>query len=286
MTINLFVSCYPPICYFSEELDILIHYLNNQGVKHTYVDYKEIDLESYNKIYILFNVHAVHVHNLKLPKKYIVLQFEQYLLAAMTPEYLQDLKNALEVWDYSKINQEFLKKRGVNSTLLQIGYDGLSYRAENTHELDVLFIGSPNTRRNYIINYAKSQGLDIMMVNRVWKNAKYDLVNRAKININIHFETVSILETVRLMSLLSHGCFVITEKGLDKELNNEYEKYCIVVDNFIELVEKCKYYLNHQEEREKLQDVFYNNYKNITSFGLPPLPTNSSYISSSASCCS
>ena len=52
----------------------------------------------------------------------------------------------------------------------------------------------------------------------------------------------------------------ITEKCLDEEINNELEKYSIISD-YDNIVNKCEYYLNNENERETLKNNFYSNIK-------------------------
>lgn len=271
---EVFLSCFPPVCYFQEEIKIFSSYLADKGVKHTVIPYSEIQYGDKDKLYILFNVHAVEVHKLKLPEKYIVIQLEQCYMAAFTSEYINNLRKAVEIWDYSTVNQSYLKGFGINNiTLIQVGFIETPLIKQGLFEDDILFIGTPNLRRQHILEFLQSSGLKTRTVNHVWEDKKFSLITKAKINLNIHFNNTSILETIRLMSLLNHGCFVVTEEGLDQELNNEFKKYCVVVKDVFELRDKCKYFIEHPQERTQLQHTFYENFKKTRfSIGLNTYP--------------
>lgn len=259
---EVFLSCFPPICYFQEEIKIFSRYLTSKGIKHTVVAYTEIQYGDKDKLYILFNVHAVEVHKLRLPEKYIVIQLEQCHMDAFTPEYINNLKKAVEIWDYSIVNQSYLKRLGINNTtLIQVGFVETPHVDQDVFEYDILFIGTPNLRRQHILEFLQSSGLKTRIVNHIWEDKKFHVMTKARINLNIHFNNTSILETIRLMSLLNHGCFVITEEGLDPELNDEFRKYCVIVKNIFELRDKCKYFLKNSQERHQLQQTFYENFK-------------------------
>ena len=173
-----------------------------------------------------------------IPKKYIVYQFEQTNVTYnnvkdiwFTQKYIHFLKNALDVWDYSMSNVEYLKK---NYDITSIRYIPLRYsssidRAPKIHnkDIDVLFMGSLSDRRKRILdNLGKKVNLHIGK-NNLWREERDKLVSRSKIIIKIQFYDNGILELPRISYLLSNRALVISEKGREKNLSKEMDKYMV-----------------------------------------------------------
>jgi hypothetical protein len=86
----------------------------------------------------------------------IFYQLEQPTLGGniFKPERLAVLKRAEEIWDYSEENIAILKSQGFsNVTLLPLGFhEGLNRIAKAHEEIDLLFYGAMNQRRQEMLN--------------------------------------------------------------------------------------------------------------------------------------
>jgi hypothetical protein len=90
----------------------------------------------------------------KVPMHYIIYNWEQMGTDKVWGNDVYDrFKNALEVWDYSMVNVKALREHGINSKIILPGYS-ISHETEivshleNKRDLDFVFIGTMNQRRN------------------------------------------------------------------------------------------------------------------------------------------
>jgi hypothetical protein len=103
-------------------------------------------------------------------------------------EQLAKLKS-YQVWDYSLRNIDFLKKNGVqNLHYVPIGYSkSLTHPPLNTQkDIDVLFYGYINDRRQYILDQIKPFA-KVVATQGTYGAQLFELIARAKIVLNLHF---------------------------------------------------------------------------------------------------
>jgi hypothetical protein len=201
------------------------------------------------------------------PKKYIIYQFEQadsfyYSDSGETEynyffneNYLNVLKGAYQVWDYSKSNITWLKnKLGVeNIHYVPICFvHNMNKNIKAEKDIDILFYGSLNKKRKTILNrleeVAKSNGLNLVIQNNdCWDEDLDKLIARAKIVLNIHFYENATLELHRLSQLLSNKCFVMCEASKDKELIHKY-KGGMEFAQHSDVASRCLYWLGQSTE--------------------------------------
>jgi hypothetical protein len=137
-----------------------------------------------------------------------------------------------------------------------IAYYNMSPIESNFKKIyDVLFIGAPNHRRNWIIDeLRKDPNIRVEVVYRhMWGPLREEIVRQSRIVINLHYYEKN-FETVRLFWLLSLGAFVITEA--DTEINSrvmEEYKGSIVFSTYSNFVETVKKYLEPDMETERLK---------------------------------
>jgi hypothetical protein len=141
--------------------------------------------------------------------------------------YMDVLKNNV-VLDYSAHNVEFLKHIGVEAFHLPYGlHDGLKrFSSKPIHEqdIDVLFVGSFSPRRDSIIN-------ELARRHKVtWAQSMHgveldDLCSRARVHLNIHGQDRYLLEVVRLNYLLANGQNIVSEPGIDEDVNMLYKQH-------------------------------------------------------------
>ena len=137
-----------------------------------------------------------------------------------TPEREQVLRQATEIWDYSPANIEFLAAHGfTNVKLVPIGYHPalkrIEHKPEAEKDIDVLFYGSVNDRRNRVLSAIEAMGLKTCVLFGVYGQARDRHIARAKIVLNMHFYETQLFEQVRVSYLLNNGCFVVSERSAD-----------------------------------------------------------------------
>src|SRR3989338_10354437 len=192
---------------------------------------------------------------------YVVYQFEQttcrvdgqsWFTGEHGQQYIQQLKNAQGIYDYSPLNVKNLSAAGITAELLPLKW---SPCLENVTQLgrkdiDVLFMGTENDRRNTIFAQFKDKKIKLVTTNSAYRNHKNSLISSSKIVLNIHYYDNSILEIARLYHLISNGVFVISERSTDLELNSIYEQYVIFSDTE-KIAETCEYWLKNDNLRKK-----------------------------------
>jgi hypothetical protein len=124
------------------------------------------------------------------------------------------------VWDYSARNIETLAALGVRASLCGIGYmPGLTrIPAAAARDIDVLFIGSVNPRRGEVLHEIKAHGAAVHVAFDCYGEERDALIARAKIVLNLHFYPAKLFEIVRVSYLLANRACVVSEMGLDTEL--------------------------------------------------------------------
>ncbi|HDR4303880.1 TPA: glycosyltransferase family 1 protein, partial [Bacillus anthracis] len=170
---------------------------------------------------IVFGAHTyAHSPNL-LPKNAIIYNLEQLYDGSpyAHPLYLILLKDRV-IWDYSKQNIEWLKQKGVGKEIKHVGMNYAptleikkeAFEDEITEDIDILFIGALNPRRQAIFDQLKivAPNLNIVFKNNAWGIARNELIARSKIILNIHFYLSGILETPRVSYAVANKKFIIS----------------------------------------------------------------------------
>lgn len=188
-----------------------------------------------------------------LPKKLILFNLEQVQQDShwFTPEYLELLKR-YPVWDYSLRNIQELKKLGVDDVKhCGIGYmPVLTQISDQPKDIDVLFYGSMNPRRQTILDQLTAAGANVVAAISYGKE-RDQLIARAKIVLNIHYFDAKVFEIVRVSHLLSNHACVVSESGLDEGLEKPLRKGVAFVP-YEKLVATCLKLLKSEDDRKKL----------------------------------
>lgn len=163
---------------------------------------------------------------------YIAVQSEP-LHVKGSPEYLEYLENAIQVWDYTKN--------------FKIGYSKIwEADYQQMKPIDVLFYGSMNDRRASVLNSIK--GITILSgENSCYGDSLWvEYIAKSKIILSVAFYEPSNNDLFRIAPLLSNRCFVISEKCNDEEFNNNPN---ILTCTKEEMPDLCDYYLSRPIER-------------------------------------
>jgi hypothetical protein len=204
-----------------------------------------ISRQSYLDLYIIFGMNDFNSD--VVPPNYIVYQLEQTTGQDesnwFSERYVNHMKKALAVWDYSLVNYQNLKKLGIkNLEYVPIQYlrtcDQITQKSPTQKDIDIFFFGSMNERRQAIIDELQKRGLTVVVKTNVWKVERDELISRSKFVLNIHYYQTSILETTRLSYLLSNNCHVISESSKDQLLDRWHQKY-LLSSSYEGLVDLC-----------------------------------------------
>lgn len=193
---------------------------------------KEFSLENFGLEHWSF-IFGGNVYEGKLPNNYVLVQLEQSIQSRWFDQrYLEQIKCAKAVLDYSFVNFKALRQYNSNYYCFSIGYDHIldKPRSIDKYDYDVIFLGQLNLRRDRIINRLKKVGLNVKVLENSWGEARDNELRRAKVIINLHYYDLAILEIVRLSNLLSLGLVVVSEKSEDLVLDSQYSKFMTIVD--------------------------------------------------------
>ncbi len=199
-------------------------------------------------IYIILGANDLYED---IPKDchYIVYQFEQISsnnseLTWFTDKYLDILKNAIQIYDYSNVNCKLLKNKfDLDSEWLPLRYHPIlgsrddEFKSTNK-KYDILFCGSINNRRKILLNKLKSLGLKVKIGNNLWRKSLKNAIQNSRLCLNFHYYQNATLETARLLTLLKCKGKVISEYSSDNELDNQYREY-VHFGNYDELINLC-----------------------------------------------
>jgi len=246
--------------FFGHIAKLVYHGLKNLG----------FDVEISNKLFqknripIVFGAHILQ-DNATLPTDAIIFNSEQYDSPWFTNDYIKLLQNHF-VLDYSYNNIENLKKLGIDGHIVNLGY----VKEEDLHlddspmeekDIDVLFYGSINQRRQLLIDLLAVEDINTHVVNNVFGEDLDKLISRSKIILNIHFYEAKILEIVRLNYLLTNGICIVSEDGNDPI----EKKYSEIIDfaSYDAIPETVMNILRNkdrlQEQRNSIRSFMANN---------------------------
>lgn len=176
-----------------------------------------------------------------------------------------------EIFSFSKVTTRFFKDtRKLNASFLPFGAKEMALPAHTQQDIDVLFIGSGDLRRvfmletirNYVTVYGDrwsrnyplmSDELKLRVTDHsVWGEQLYQLLFTSKIVLNItrsHFYGAETGINLRIFEALAAGCFLLTDYCDELTelfvIGEEIE----VFRSSAELVQKVEYYLANPGKR-------------------------------------
>lgn len=118
------------------------------------------------------------------------------------------------VWDYSADNALALAQLGIQvAHIMPIAYTPSLTRIPQhvSQDIDVLFIGSLNERRQTTLNRMHDLGLSVVTGFGLYGEERDALIARAKVILNHHFYDAKVLEMVRISYLLANHRTVLSE---------------------------------------------------------------------------
>ena len=190
----------------------------------------------------------------QVPRGSILYNLEQIGGAQLLPAYYE-LARRHQIWDYDLSNIDKWKATNCSYAPIHvpIGYvPELTRIARKSHDIDVLFYGSLNERRNHVLNSLKDRGVKVHNVFGVYGRDRDELIARSKLILNIHFYDAKVFEIVRVSYLLANSKAVVTECG-SHNLEDEGLTNAVLVCPYESLVDGCLALLQHEEERLKLE---------------------------------
>lgn len=221
---------------------------NNDNFETTYPDHETT----------LFVILGFHKSIERLPDHFIAVQMEQPGSKWFSKNYIKRLSQARVVWDFSISNVKMFKNMGLdNIHFIPTRVPMCSFIESNqippTQDIDVLFYGASHDRRTRIEHLLKKKKLNVVFrYYNLFGHDRDELIQRAKVVLNIHYYTESSLETHRIEYLCSKGKCVISEYSNDHELDHLYDEsvhFC----KYDEIVSTAYKYCKNDTLRHKLE---------------------------------
>jgi hypothetical protein len=165
-------------------------------------------------------------HISQLPKNSIILNTEQLdsiNIAWLTP-ILQFAKN-FSVWDYSLKNISKLNDLGFYKVkFLELGYQSELQRIpkKSPQNIDVLFYGSMNPRREKVIAELRAHDLNVHVAFAIYGPQRDELISRSKVVLNHHHYDSEIYEVVRTSYLINNAKLVVGEVNPSTSIDTHY----------------------------------------------------------------
>lgn len=168
--------------------------------------------------------------------------------------YLNLLKQ-YPVWDYSEHNITALQSWGLSNTVhCGIGYmPSLSVIEPRYQDIDVLFYGSMNSRRQQLLEALLKRGVHVVAPT-LYGEKRNAFIARSKIVLNIHYYEAKLFEIVRASFLLSNRVCIVSESGNDVALEEPYRDG-IAFAPYEELVETCMDLLADAPRRAEIAET-------------------------------
>jgi hypothetical protein len=235
------------------ELAELLHFSLIELGHESSLQLKKMEKDAIN---IIFGCHLLEIDLIpKIPKSTIFINTEQiYDNNNEWSNNILEWSKHFEMWDYSERNIIRFNEAGNSSVkLLQLGYQKELHRIKRLNDLDidVLFYGSLNPRRQKILDELKVRGLNVISVYGLYGNKRDELVARSKLVLNLHFYKSEIFEVVRVFYLLNNAIAVVGEVNQSTSIQKMYAE-AIVAAPYEELADSCSKLIENRAYRNEI----------------------------------
>lgn len=212
----------------------------------------------------------------RLPKRCIIYNMDPMVdgvLNSFTNLVNVSQSNIILFVDYcysDNINK--LKGFCFNYTVVPYGYSSFyeKYSLSSKKDIDILFYGNISSRRENIFNKINDLGYNFIVLSNVFdENIKAELISRSKIILSVSNSDAKIIGTndlARISPIIINKGFVITEYIGDKTVETKLSLYINYNSSVDELLNSIKYFMVHDEERDKLTENAYKKFKEDFNF--------------------
>jgi hypothetical protein len=208
----------------------------NYGLQHLGHDSVLDGYEDQERRQIIIGAHLLGDQLASAPPGTIIYNLEQ-TDAPWVPQYAPLFRD-FTLWDYSARNIEFWAQRDIKAIHVPIGYVSEMTRIQSAKEqdIDVLFYGFPNERREKVILELIQRRLNIAVLEGTYGAERDECIARAKVVLNMHFYEPGIFEIARVSYLLANKKYVISESSIDVPYGL---KDAVEFTDYTELAEFC-----------------------------------------------
>jgi hypothetical protein len=236
------------------ELAELIHFSLIELGHDSSLQFKKMEKNATN---IVLGCHLLETELIpKMPQSTIFINTEQiYLDDTLWNKNIFEWAKHFEFWDYSEKNIAKFKELGIpNVKLLRLGFQRELSRIKKAphQDIDVLFYGSINERRQEILSQLQIRGLKVKSVFGSYGKDRDKLISRSKVVLNHHFYKSEIFEIVRVFYLLSNSIAVVGEVNDTTSIDETY-KNAICAAPYEELIACCEKLLLNNIDRAEVE---------------------------------
>ena len=157
--------------------------------------------------------------------------YDSLLVSNFPEKYMDWLRRADEVWDYTEENVQYLAAQGIQAKLhILKPYKNWDMYAPIQKDIDVLFIGTLYERRQTVIDFLRQRYNVVVTPDHTYGDVLDDYILRSKILLNIH-GTTHFQEQARMVKWLGAPCQIISERSTHNYLNvpemDYWELFCL-----------------------------------------------------------
>ena len=228
----------------------------------------DLDVLDDAALYILLTPQLVPVY----PKSFIAYQVEQWGTGWISRSwgslnesqpgntYAEVFEAAVEVWDYNRWNiKHFKYPQGLRREHVKYvpfaWFPFVPVPATDARDIDVLFFGAMNDKREAKLAYLRDIGVNITIVSA--QEMELDaFVLRAKIVLNLHYYD-GLLETSRIMHAISLKALVISEPAKDQQSNRDFAKALVFKNDVAAIADSVVYFLDNDGKRQEVIEQAY-----------------------------
>jgi hypothetical protein len=192
----------------------------------------------------------------ELPANTIIFNLEQLSSPSCSwnsRRYREQLRS-FTVWDYSERNVRYLRKSlGLENVVhVPLGYVPEMTRLNKSYpqDIDVLFYGTMNERRQKILDDLRASGVRLGCLTFGYGAERDHAIARSKIILNMHYYVPATLEVPRLGYLWANSKCVVSELQPETELSSGVENAC-AYRGYEDLVQAVHELLRSKDAREK-----------------------------------
>lgn len=245
------------VCYlgaiFADVAELLRHGLEGLG-HQAFAGAGNVGVDCRN---VILGAHLLQDFS-PIPADSIIVNLEQLGSSStiIGAAYLDCLRRH-HVWDYSPRNIAWLAENGISASLVRLGFAPALARVANApvQDIDVLFYGAVNERRQQILDGLRQAGLNVTaLTGGVVREELDTYIARSKVVLNMHYYETKIFEIVRVSYLLNNRKAVVAEAGPDTEIEDELRRALLGV-RYDQLVAACRVLVGDDARRHQVEQA-------------------------------
>jgi len=205
---------------------------------------------------VLFGANLLSSEQLaSLPDSVIIYNLEQVASDSpwFSPERMAAFAHRKLFWEYSQRNlAEWVRCGVANGIYVPLGYSPiLTHLVRTKVSSDVVFYGSINPRRQAVIDALRNEGIGVHAIFGVYGHARDQAIAQAKVALNVHFYSTSILEMVRISYLLANRIPVVSERHQATEVDPTFDD-ALIYSSYEHLVESCVHLIRDPQAQSEV----------------------------------